>query len=254
MVDHFNYDEKTAAEKHDVLSLPPPKQLRGDLKDYFNVGGMLAIPRAVGQVLGNSNPLITPILRAPETAYSYNPKDENEALDDVFASGSQLSLITGFQARNAARLTVLGSAEMLQDEWFDAKVKGVRPGEDSVKSSNQKFAEALSQWTFKELGVLKVGRVQHYLNEGAAKSTNLSTSNVQEINPEIYRIKNDVVCDAESTTIAIELTFADLFHRTFRMESRPPRALCPSGRRRGPARVQHAFALPPPQARPNIKD
>ncbi|PSK42540.1 hypothetical protein B9Z65_4454 [Elsinoe australis] len=197
VVDHFNYDEKTAAEKHDVLSLPPPKQLRGDLKDYFNVGGMLAIPRAVGQVLGNSNPLITPILRAPETAYSYNPKDENEALDDVFASGSQLSLITGFQARNAARLTVLGSAEMLQDEWFDAKVKGVRHGEDSVKSSNQKFAEALSQWTFKELGVLRVGRVQHYLNEGAAKSTNLSTSNVQEINPEIYRIKNDVTYSIE---------------------------------------------------------
>ncbi|KAF4548297.1 Oligosaccharyltransferase 48 kDa subunit beta-like protein [Elsinoe fawcettii] len=196
VVDHFNYDEKTAAEKHDVLRIPPPKQLRGDLKDYFNVGGMLAVPRAVGQVLGNANPLLTPILGAPDTAYSYNPKEANEALEDVFASGSQLSLVTSFQGRNSARLTVVGSAELLEDKWFDAKVKGVRPGEDSVKSANRKFAQALSEWTFKEIGVLKVGRIQHRLNEEPAKGSNTS-ADVAEINPEIYRIKNDVTYSIE---------------------------------------------------------
>ncbi|KAG8625265.1 hypothetical protein KVT40_007016 [Elsinoe batatas] len=196
VVDHFNYEEKTAAEKHDVLEIQSPKQLRGDVKDYFNVGGMLAVPRAVGQVLGNSNPLITPILRAPDTAYSYNPKDANEALEDVFASGSQLSLITAFQGRNSARLTVLGSSELLEDKWFDAKVKGVRPGETLVQSSNQKFAQALSQWTFQEIGVLKVGRIQHHLNEAPVKGSNAS-SDIAEINPEIYRIKNDVTYSIE---------------------------------------------------------
>ena len=110
VVDHFNYDAKTAGTKHDVLLVHAPKQ------DYFAVGGTLAVPRAVGQTLGNANPLIAPVLRAPSTAYSYNPKEEAEGLEDVFATGAQLSLVTVFQARNSARLTVLGSAEMLEDK------------------------------------------------------------------------------------------------------------------------------------------
>ncbi|GAM82730.1 hypothetical protein ANO11243_007160 [Dothideomycetidae sp. 11243] len=183
VVDHFNYDKNSAAEKHDVLLVPLPGGSRGDLQNYFNVAGVLAIPRAVGHVLGNANQLLTPIVRAPETAYAYDPK-ENEAIEDVFASGSQLSLVSAFQARNSARLTVLGSAEMLQDKWFDAKLLGRRGGAQ-IPSANKVFAQRLSQWTFHEIGVLKVGRLEHHLNERGNPDS-------EEINPSIYRIKNDV--------------------------------------------------------------
>lgn len=192
VVDHVNFDAKSASDKHDVLILPSPKAVRSDMESYFSVDGTLAVPRAVGQVLGNTSPLLAPILRAPATAYSYNPKEEADGLEDVFATGSQLSLITAFQARNSARLTVLGSTEMLENTWFDAKIKKAG-GQDST-TGNKAFAEKLSAWTFKELGVLKVGRVQHHLNEGKAKgANNLSVSETPESNPEIYRIKNDVV-------------------------------------------------------------
>ena len=193
VVDHFSYDKVSASDKHDVLLVPAPKAYRPDVRDYFAVGGTIAVPRAVGQTLGNANPHLAPILRAPSTAYSYNPKEESGSVEDLFAAGSQLSLITAFQARNSARLTVLGSAEMLEDKWFAAKIKSVA-GADSP-TSNKAFAEKLSQWAFQEIGVVKVGRVQHQLNEGkAASGANLSVSESPELNPTIYRIKNDVVC------------------------------------------------------------
>ncbi|KAF4312046.1 putative dolichyl-di-phosphooligosaccharide-protein glycotransferase protein [Botryosphaeria dothidea] len=194
-VDHFNYDKTSAAEKHDVLVVERSQRQKVGVKNFFSGEGVLAVPRAVGHVLGNDSPLLTPILRAPSTAYIYNPKDEAEAVEDPFAVGQQLSLVTAFQGRNSARVTVLGSAEMLQDEWFDAKVdlNGVKG-----KTANKEFAKQLTAWTFKEIGVLKVGRLWHFLNEGAAQpGINGSGLDVPEHNPKIYRIKNDVTFQIE---------------------------------------------------------
>lgn len=222
VVDHFNYDMSSAAEKHDVLLLPPPGSLRPGVKDFFSPatpnGELLALSSAMGQTLGNGA-LMAPILRAPSTAYSYNPKEQTEVVDDLFASGSQLSLVTTMQARNSARLTVVGSAEMLTDKWFDAKVKKV--GEKStVATVNREFAKRVSGWTFNEIGVLRVNWIEHHLNE-------VGMSN--ESNPKIYRIKNEVTYSIslseyewdhwvpftvpESDTLQLEFSMLSPFHR-----------------------------------------
>ncbi|KAI0837980.1 Dolichyl-diphosphooligosaccharide-protein glycosyltransferase 48kDa subunit [Hypoxylon sp. FL0890] len=185
VVDHFNYDVLSAPEKHDVLLLPPPGSLRRDVRDFFSPvaegGELIAFPNGMGQTLG-SGALLTPILRAPSTAYSYNPKEQAETVDDLFASGAQLSLVSTMQARNSARFTVVGSAELLSDKWFDAKVK--KAGEKKeVSTLNREFAKRVSGWTFKETGVLRVNWIEHRLNE-------VGVTNVT--NPKIYRIKNDV--------------------------------------------------------------
>jgi oligosaccharyltransferase complex subunit beta len=191
VVDHFNYDASSAPEKHDVLLLPPPGRLRPDIKDFFGAGAgsneVLAFPRGVGAVLG-AGELLSPILRAPRTAYSYNPKEQAEVVDDLFAAGEQLALVTAFQARNSARLTLLGSAEMLQDTWFDAEVtKPSAAGGRKGKTFNREFAKRVSGWTFNEIGVLRVNWIEHRLDEPGDSSSNLT-------NPKIYRIKNNVVC------------------------------------------------------------
>jgi oligosaccharyltransferase complex subunit beta len=114
-----------------------------------------------------------------------------EGVEDPFAVGQQLSLITTMQARNSARFTVVGSAEMLEDTWFEGKVKrsvgmgGAGSNAKEVQTSNRAFAKEVTGWTFNEIGVLKVGKIEHYLNEGGVKG------NVT--NPKIYRVKNDVV-------------------------------------------------------------
>ncbi|EGR46256.1 uncharacterized protein TRIREDRAFT_80584 [Trichoderma reesei QM6a] len=180
VVDHFNYDTISAAESHDVLVLDAPSNIRPGLKSYFELpGGVLAFPHAVGHVLG-SGPLLTPIVRAPATAYSYNPKEQAEVLDadELFAAGQQLALVSVMQARNSARVTVLGSAEMLQDKWLDAKV--AKLGGKSTKTENKEFARRVAGWTFQEIGVLRVNSVEHHL-QGS-----------EELNPGIYRVKNDV--------------------------------------------------------------
>ncbi|KAL6866484.1 oligosaccharyl transferase glycoprotein complex, beta subunit [Amphichorda felina] len=181
VVDHFNFDTVSAPEKHDVLVLDAPSPVRAGIKPLFSVGegAVLALPRTVGHALGASQ-LLTPILRAPATAYSYNPKEQGDVVeaDELFGAGAQLALVSAFQARNSARVAVLGSAEMLQDKWFDAQV--ARQGEKKIATANREFAKWLSGWTFQEVGVLRVNNIEHRL-----KGDN-------ETNPGIYRVKTEV--------------------------------------------------------------
>ena len=83
------------------------------------------------------------MLQARHTAT--NPKDEAESAEDPFAVGGQLNLVSAMQANNAARLTVVGSAEMLQNQWFSEKVK--LDGK-AITTGNREFAKKLSAWTF----------------------------------------------------------------------------------------------------------
>ena len=191
VIDHFSFDSISSTNKHDTLLLPRPQPLRSDVKDFFGGSGLLALPKAVGHVLGNTSPLLTPILRAPETAYSYNHKEDVESVEDPFATGSQLALVSAMQARNSARFTVLGSLEMLQDQWFTASVKG--SSGVAAKTSNQDFAKQLTEWTFKEVGVLRAGSVTHYESDHKPVHNNSELAAPGENNPTIYRIKNDVV-------------------------------------------------------------
>lgn len=210
-VDHFNYDTVSANEKHDVLLLHPPSALRKDTKNYFAADGLVAFPRAVAQELGASSPLLMPIVRAPDTAYSYNPKEEAETVEEPFAVGGQISLVSAMQARNSARFTVLGSAEALENVWFNAKVKA--QGGKETQTCNREFAKRLSAWTFMETGVLKVGKVEHHLTTiSETGSGNDSVAQLGYLNPKIYRIKNDVVslecynpqCNREKITSDIQ--------------------------------------------------
>lgn len=228
VVDHFNYDTLSAPEKHDVLLVPRPDAIRPDVKNFFKGDGkggeIIAFPRGVGQTLGNDSPLLTPILRAPRTAYSYNPKDEAEGVEDVFASGQQLSLITTMQARNSARFTVIGASEMLEDAWFGANVKR-SPGLSAanikeLKTSNQEFATEITGWTFNEIGVLKVTRIDHRLNEGELID--------QVHNPKIYRVKNDVVCKILNFEMQTADLMTDILNRHLRVPLEPLGTLHPS--------------------------
>ena len=192
VLDHFHYDASTASEQHDVLLLPRPSPLRSDVRTFFGGHGTVIFPRAVAQELGNETPLLVSILRAKTTAYSYNPKEEFDAAEDPFAVGEQISLVSAMQARNSARFTVFGSAEALENRWFDAQIQSSEG--ISNQNVNRDFAAQVSAWTFQELGVLKVSRVEHHLSSiGGNSGSNDNVVQLGYLNPTIYRIKNDVV-------------------------------------------------------------
>lgn len=186
VVDHFNYDTLSASDNHDVLLLQRPGPLRPDTKDFFGGKDVLAIPRPAPQTLSADDALLAPILRAPVTAYSHNPKEESVSAEDVGATGSQLAIVSAMQSRNSARFTVLGSVESLEDKWFSATVQGPNDGK-KAETGNREFAKQLTAWTFKETGVLKVGTIAHHLAEDGEISPD-------ELNPTMYRVKNETVC------------------------------------------------------------
>ncbi|KAG5643557.1 hypothetical protein DXG03_000651 [Asterophora parasitica] len=114
--------------------------------------------------LGN-NPLIVPILRAPAASFaSETDGGSPDALVDAAErggeglwAGSQLGLVTGFQTLDGSRITWLGGAAILSDEFATKEVS------KGVPSGNLQFARDVAKWTFQEAHVLRIDRTTHHL-------------------------------------------------------------------------------------------
>lgn len=177
-VDHHSYDTLSAASNHNVVLIPRPS-LSSSTKNYFSTPSGTIAFRGVGHTLGNG-PLLTPILTAARTTYAYDTKEDAAYAEDPWSAGTQLHLVSALQARNNARITVSGSAEMFSNEFYNMNVKA--PGSTKTKVANREFGKELTAWTFHETGVVKVVGVRHYLADETG-----------DVNPSMYRIKNDVV-------------------------------------------------------------
>jgi oligosaccharyltransferase complex subunit beta len=158
--------------------------------------------------LGN-RPLLFPVLKASRTAYTYDTKEDEVFAEDAWTAGQQMYYLTALQARNDARLTISGSTDMFSDEFFGLEVEG--PKGKKTKTANRAFAKEITEWTFKETGVVEVKAVRHHLaNETDAP-----------MNPGMYRVKNDVVCTPSVTSLHPMLITIDLRNRALRMVTRP---------------------------------
>lgn len=189
VVDHFSYN-KSDSDKHSLLIVKNFKKNNYVLSDEVTQGPPI-LYRGVAHLLTN-NQLIVPILGAERTAYTYDIKDEHDFVKEPCVAGTQVSLVTGFQARNNARIIVAGSIEMFSNTYkefiyfiqtnissfFNSYV------EKNVKSGNRYFVEEITQWLFQEKSVLKVISMKHNL-----LNKTLHTS------PNVYKIKDKVVCN-----------------------------------------------------------
>eukprot|EP00921_Rhytidocystis_pertsovi_P010973 GHVQ01017676.1.p1 GENE.GHVQ01017676.1~~GHVQ01017676.1.p1 ORF type:complete len:732 (+),score=104.81 GHVQ01017676.1:582-2777(+) len=113
----------------------------------------------IGHLLNPSNTLTVPILRAPPTAYCSSSST---------TSGQEILLVSAMQARNSARVTVSGSAELFSDRFF------------ILSEGNRQLADSLVDWTFHRSGVLRWSNVKHH-KEG------------EEVTPHMYRVKDVIV-------------------------------------------------------------
>lgn len=176
ITDHFSYD-KSDSDKHAMLLVNNFKKNSYILSDKV-IKGSPILYRGTGCSLGNGQ-LLIPILGAGRTAYTYNTKKELDIVKEPWVAGTQTSLITGFQARNNARIIVTGSIEMFSNNFFNSYIK------KNVKSGNQNFAEDITQWLFQEKSVLKVVSIKH----------NLANKALDLVSPNIYKMKDNVVCN-----------------------------------------------------------
>ncbi|XP_005101160.1 dolichyl-diphosphooligosaccharide--protein glycosyltransferase 48 kDa subunit [Aplysia californica] len=159
VIDHLNYD--VADDGKHTLIVADSDNL---MKAPMIVGDKVPAPllfRGVGMVSDPDNPLVLSLLRASSTAYSYKP---DEKIDEFpMAVGSSTLLVAALQARNNARVVFVGSLDFFSDQFFQSSVQKANGGKRFEKSGNQDLALSLSQWTFRDKGVLRVGKVSHHL-------------------------------------------------------------------------------------------
>lgn len=131
------------------------------------------IPFALGD-----NPLVFPILNAPEESFAADSDSGADALVDVTEkggeglwAGSQMAVVAGFQTREGGgRATWVGGVELFSDKF--AK-KDISKG---VKSGNVQFARDIAAWTFQESLVLRVDWTKHHLINKTEPSEQYTTN------------------------------------------------------------------------------
>lgn len=173
MADHFNFDG-SSDERHTTIVTSKFGSNEFIISKEVQDGSPI-IYKGIGHGLGNS-PLLTPVLGASRTAYSYDVKEEFEASEDPWVAGSQAWLVSVFQARNNARVGITGSVEMFSNKALDTVL------DDGKIAGNKNFARDLTQWVFQEKSVLRSADLKHSL----ANESLLTTS------PSMYRVKNEV--------------------------------------------------------------
>ncbi|CAF1646257.1 unnamed protein product, partial [Didymodactylos carnosus] len=93
--------------------------------------------------------------------------------------GKRTLLVSVLQARNNARVGFVGSLEFFSNDFFEASVQ-IGNSKKHPRSGNEELALALTDWVFKQRGVLRSRNIHHHLLKD--KST-----------PRFYTIKEDIV-------------------------------------------------------------
>lgn len=181
VIDHLNYDVKDRGD-HTLIVVDPANVIDAELI----VGKRTTVPclyRGLGMIADPENPLIVEIMTGSTTSYSYFTNDNIE--EYPHAVGKSTLLMAGLQARNNARVVFSGSIDFFSNEFFAASVLQAVPGaQDFDVSNNRDLATAVSQWVFKERGVLRVGEVRHH-RAG------------EEETPTAYTVEDDVYYEIE---------------------------------------------------------
>lgn len=128
--------------------------------------------------------------------------------------GKNTVLIAALQARNNARVVISGSLYFFSDEAFTSPVQKALSNKKFDVSGNKQVAIALSQWVFKEHGVLQVKSVSHSLKNGK-KTPNYTVMDKIIYKIEIEKLHNNAWIPFETNDIQLEFVRIDPFVRQY---------------------------------------
>jgi oligosaccharyltransferase complex subunit beta len=210
VIDHLNYD--VADNGRHTLLVADPQNL---IVAPTMVGTMKVNPllfRGIGMTADSENPLVLDVLHASWTAYSFNP--DEKIMDYPHAVGQNTLLIAGQQARNNARVLFFGSLDFFSDEFFTSSVQNANGGQKPSQSGNQELAVSLSQWVFKEKGVLRVGKVKHHKTGEANPPQAYTITDNVEFSIEIEKLEKGKWVPFDADDVQLEFVRIDPFVRT----------------------------------------
>lgn len=160
----------------------------------------------------SDNPLVLDVLHASWTAYSFNP--DEKITEYPHAVGQNTLLIAGQQARNNARVLFFGSLDFFSDEFFTSSVQNANGGTKFAVSGNQDLASSLSQWVFREKGVLRVGKVKHHKVGEKEPPQAYTVLDDVEYSIEIQKLEGGKWVSFEADDVQLEFVRIDPFVRT----------------------------------------
>lgn len=187
VIDHLNYDVLDSG-KHTLIVAKPDSLLDAPMIVGDSRKGAPLLFRGVGMTADPENPLVLNVLHASSTAYSFNPDEKIE--EYPHAVGKNTLLIAGLQARNNARVMFVGSMDFFSDEFFSSPVQNANGGQRYDISGNQDLATSLSQWVFKEKGVLRAGEVKHHRKGETKAPVAYTVTQDVEYSIEIEELRN----------------------------------------------------------------
>lgn len=129
--------------------------------------------------------------------------------------GKSTVLIAALQARNNARVVISGSLHFFSDEAFTSPVQKALSDKKYEISGNKKVAIALSQWVFKEHGVLRVKSVSHNLKNHKRPPPHYTIMDNVVYTIEIEKLKNNLWVPFETNDIQLEFVRIDPFVRQY---------------------------------------
>lgn len=210
VIDHLNYDIEDDG-KHTLIVADPK-----NLIDAPTVIGSRNIPpilfKGVGILSDQENSLVLDVLSASSTAYCYNP--DRDITEYPHAIGKNILLISALQARNNARVVLSGSLDFFSDHFFQSSVQKVHGGQKYEKSGNEALAKALTQWVFKETGVLRAGNITHHKKGESVAPEAYTIMDEVVYTIEVEILKNGQWVPFETNDLQLEFVRIDPFVRT----------------------------------------
>lgn len=208
VIDHWNYDVNDDGN-HTLLVIDP----RNLINATPLVGSRIILPilyRGVGISSDVESLSIIKILSAVPPAYIQN----FYGTKGLHALDKNILLVAGIQARNNARIVFSGSIDLFSDLFFHSGAKRAHGDKTVVKSGNREFVTQLSQWVFKNSGMLRIQNVAHYRkNESSAPAT-YSVRDTVVYSIEVAVLRNGEWAVYEADDLQLEVVRIDPFVRT----------------------------------------
>ncbi|KAJ1985343.1 oligosaccharyl transferase glycoprotein complex, beta subunit [Dimargaris cristalligena] len=213
-VDHFHYlpaPETEAGvrdpENHTRILTDQYTNSTYIVGDQVRQGGPILYQGVGHRHMTNSQPtMLWSVLTGYPTTYSFDTSEGQVVTSkDSLLSGSKMHLVSAFQARNNARVMVVGSTSLFSDAFFATPVPSSTVLTSPKPNGNDQFVRDLTEWTFQEKSVVRVNSVSYHV-VGPNESDEKKESN-PSANPGSFRVSDRI-----KYSINLSEYYADQWH------------------------------------------
>eukprot|EP00871_Galdieria_phlegrea_P004892 jgi/Galph1/5403/GphlegSOOS_G4056.1 len=159
VIDHSSYSSKwdsTFERAHSAVMATGLTNAPAVLS--FNTSSLPIVFHGIGMGVFKKNELIFPVLWGSPSCYSFSPNSQVNELPLV--SGEEAVMMAALQARNGARILLVGSTDICRDTLTL----------DHTLGNNDLCYQAVT-WTMGERGILRTTKMSHHLLGTSNKTT-----------------------------------------------------------------------------------